>query len=91
MIGSGPNNDSFYVVNLNDNSSTTSVLTTKGNSIEAPPDGSKSLTWNSNSKVYIYLTSGVVTLDYIFTGNEVAPSGKTNTIKFSADGQLAII
>ena len=34
--GSGPNNDSFYIVNKIDNSSSTIVLTTKGCSIAVP-------------------------------------------------------
>ena len=67
--GSGPNNDSFHMVDLSTNISSTVTLTTKGSSISVSPTSTMSITWDRNSKVYIYVTVGGVALDYIFTGN----------------------
>ena len=89
--GSGPNNDSFYMVDISTNISSTVTLTSKGGSISVSPTSTMSIIWDRNSKVYIYVTLGGVALDYIFTGNQVSPSYKTNTITFSGDGKLAII
>jgi hypothetical protein len=83
-------NDSFYIVNLIDNSSKTITLGVSNCQIAVSPNKQNALIWDKRSNLYIYSLPSLA-LVYTYTLSANSPATRTDMISFSSDSRMAIL
>jgi hypothetical protein len=90
-LGSSSSNDSFYVIDIDTNTSQTITLPVSNCKIVISPNRKKALLWTSSSRLYIYSIATTVTLSYIYNGSVIPFVDYTETLTFSSDSTLTIL